>query len=116
VTKSLPHTMQWCCSIALLGSMARLRGLAAVGWNGATHGASSGEKTSVSSKQIGTIVGNRRSHIYAWPGCGSYDTMAPQNRVVFPSSQAAEQAGYRVAYNCPMNMSPTSAGLVNRAR
>ena len=72
-----------------------------VGGNGATHGASSGEKAPVSSKPIGTIVGNRGSHIYAWPGCGSYDTMAPQNRVVFPSSQAAEQAGYRAAYNCP---------------
>jgi S1/P1 Nuclease/Metal binding domain of Ada len=72
-----------------------------VGWNGAARGASSDEKASVSSKPIDAIVGNRRSHIYAWPGCGSYDTMAPQNRVVFPSSQAAEQAGYRAAYNCP---------------
>jgi len=49
----------------------------------------------------GPIVGNRRSHIYAWRGCGSYDTMAPQNRVVFPSAQAAETAGYRAAHNCP---------------
>jgi len=31
----------------------------------------------------------------------TYDTMAPQNRVVFPSRGAAEQAGYRAAYNCP---------------
>jgi len=49
----------------------------------------------------GPIVGNRRSHIYARPGCASYDTMAPQNRVVFPSAQAAEAAGYRQAGNCP---------------
>jgi len=42
-----------------------------------------------------------RGKIYAWPGCGSYDTMAPQNRVVFPSRDAAKQAGYRTAYNCP---------------
>ena len=49
----------------------------------------------------GPIVGNRRSLIYAWPGCASYDTMAPQNRVVFPSRQAAEVAGYRQAGNCP---------------
>jgi hypothetical protein len=48
----------------------------------------------------GQIVGNRRSKIYAWPGCESYDTMAPQNRVVFLSRHAAEQAGYRAAYNC----------------
>jgi len=49
---------------------------------------------------VGQIVGNRRSKIYAWPGCGSYDRMAPQNRVVFPSRDAAEQAGYRAALNC----------------
>src|ERR1700730_18618201 len=23
------------------------------------------------------VIGNRRSHIYAWPGCGSYDKMSP---------------------------------------
>ncbi len=49
---------------------------------------------------VGQIVGNRRSKIYAWPGCGSYDRMAPQNRVMFPSRDAAEQAGYRAALNC----------------
>ena len=49
----------------------------------------------------GPIVGNRRSKIFAWPGCGSYDTMAPRNRVVFPSADAARQAGYRAAFNCP---------------
>jgi hypothetical protein len=48
----------------------------------------------------GPIVGNRRSRIYAWPGCASYDTMAPENRVVFPSAEAAEAAGYRAARNC----------------
>ena len=73
----------------------------AVGANSRRAARALAEKASVSSKPIGTIVGNRRSQIYAWPGCGSYDTMAPQNRVVFPSSQAAEQAGYRAAYNCP---------------
>ncbi len=50
---------------------------------------------------LGQIVGNRRSKIYAWPGCGSYDKMAPGNRVVFPSRGAAEQAGFRAARNCP---------------
>jgi S1/P1 Nuclease/Metal binding domain of Ada len=50
---------------------------------------------------VGQIVGNRRSRIYAWPGCGTYDKMAPANRVVFPSREAAEQAGYRAARNCP---------------
>jgi hypothetical protein len=47
------------------------------------------------------FVGNRRSKIYAWPGCGTYDRMAPANRVVFSSREAAEQAGYRAARNCP---------------
>jgi nuclease S1 len=47
------------------------------------------------------IVGNRRSKIYAWPGCGTYDKMAPANRVVFSSRNAAEQQGYRPARNCP---------------
>jgi deoxyribonuclease I len=49
----------------------------------------------------GEIVGNRRSKIYAWPGCGTYDKMAPDNRVVFPTREAAEQQGYRAARNCP---------------
>ena len=47
------------------------------------------------------FVGNRRSKIYAWPGCGSYDRMAPANRVVFQSREAAEHDGYRAARNCP---------------
>lgn len=50
---------------------------------------------------IGQIVGNRRSKIYAWPGCGTYDKMAPENRVLFPSREVAEQQGYRAARNCP---------------
>lgn len=47
------------------------------------------------------IMGNRNSHIYAWPGCRTYNRMAPANRVVFPTAQAAEQAGYRAAHDCP---------------
>jgi phosphatidylserine/phosphatidylglycerophosphate/cardiolipin synthase-like enzyme len=47
------------------------------------------------------VIGNRRSHIYAWPGCGSYDKMSHANRVEFRSREAAEQAGYRAAKNCP---------------
>jgi hypothetical protein len=74
--------------------------LISAGEKSVMRSADSAEGPSVSSKPTGTIVGNR-SHIYAWPGCGSYDTMAPHNRVVFPSAQAAEQAGYRAAYNCP---------------
>jgi phosphatidylserine/phosphatidylglycerophosphate/cardiolipin synthase-like enzyme len=47
------------------------------------------------------VIGNKRSRIYAWPGCGSYDKMSPANRVEFRSREAAEQAGYRAAKNCP---------------
>ena len=50
---------------------------------------------------VGPIVGNRRSKIYGWPGCGSYDKMAPENRVLFPSREAADNEGYRAARNCP---------------
>ena len=50
---------------------------------------------------VGQIVGNRRSKIYAWPGCATYDKMAPENRVLFPSSEAADQQGFRAARNCP---------------
>lgn len=48
----------------------------------------------------GEVTGNKHSHIYAWPGCGSYDRMSPGNRVVFASRQAAEAAGFRAARNC----------------
>jgi hypothetical protein len=54
-----------------------------------------------SNAAAGEIVGNRRSKIYAWPGCGTYDKMSPDNRVVFSTREAAEQQGYRAARNCP---------------
>ena len=73
-----------------------------VGPNDVTHADNSGTGQVLSSRTVaGQVIGNRRSRIYAWPGCGNYDRMAPQNRVVFPSRDAAEQAGYRAAYNCP---------------
>jgi endonuclease YncB( thermonuclease family) len=49
----------------------------------------------------GPVRGNRRSHIYEWPGCPYYDAISPHNRVEFPNAQGAEQAGYRAARNCP---------------
>jgi endonuclease YncB( thermonuclease family) len=49
----------------------------------------------------GAVRGNRRSHIYEWPGCPYYDAIAPYNRIQFPNAQAAEAAGYRAARNCP---------------
>jgi len=47
------------------------------------------------------VVGNRKSHIYHWPGCPSFGRIAPRNRVEFPNAQAARAAGYRPAQNCP---------------
>ncbi len=66
--------------------------------------ANSASAQDLSSKTVAgqiLFVGNRRSRIYAWPGCGTYDKMAPGNRVVFPSREAAEQDGYPAARNCP---------------
>jgi phosphatidylserine/phosphatidylglycerophosphate/cardiolipin synthase-like enzyme len=53
------------------------------------------------SAPIGQIIGNRRSRIYEWPGCPYYAKISAANRVDFSSAQAAEQAGYRAARNCP---------------
>lgn len=47
------------------------------------------------------IRGNRRSKIYHRPDCPDYDRISPRNRVPFGSATDAEQAGYRVAGNCP---------------
>lgn len=49
----------------------------------------------------GQVRGNVRSHIFEWPGCPYYSSISPDNRVSFASPQAAEQAGYRPAHNCP---------------
>jgi endonuclease YncB( thermonuclease family) len=52
------------------------------------------------SATAGPIIGNRRSMIYHWPGCPSYNSVSPANRVIFPTRDAAERAGYRAARNC----------------
>jgi hypothetical protein len=46
------------------------------------------------------IIGNRNSGIYHWPGCPSYNRIAPKNRVYFKTRTEAERAGYRAARNC----------------
>ena len=69
-----------------------------VGPNDVTHAENSARGQTLSPKtDAGQIVGNRRSKIYAWPGCRTYDRMAVENRVEFSSRGAAEQAGYRAA-------------------
>jgi micrococcal nuclease len=47
------------------------------------------------------VIGNRRSHIYHRIDCPGYDLIAEDHRIAFVSVEAAEQAGYRVARNCP---------------
>lgn len=47
------------------------------------------------------VIGNRKSHIYHRPDCPNYSQIAPKNRVAFNSATEAEEAGYRVAGNCP---------------
>lgn len=49
----------------------------------------------------GPVVGNSRSHVFEWPACPYYDAISPDSRVLFPSPQAAEAAGYGPARNCP---------------
>jgi S1/P1 nuclease len=61
-----------------------------VGLNDVPRAANSGPAQGFSSN-AGPIVGNRRSKIYAWPGCRSYDTMATQNRVVLEHRPDAGQ-------------------------
>ncbi len=71
----------------------------------ATANASSAQRTAAAGEphptHQGAVRGNKRSRIYQWPGCSSYDAISEQNRVEFPSAQAAEAAGYRPAHNCP---------------
>jgi micrococcal nuclease len=47
------------------------------------------------------IIGNRKSHIYHRPDCPNYSQVAPKNRVAFNNVSEAEEAGYRIARNCP---------------
>ncbi|WP_269493434.1 endonuclease [Desulfurispirillum indicum] len=49
----------------------------------------------------GPVRGNQRSKIFHRPDCPGYDTISEHNRVEFASPKAAEDAGYRIAGNCP---------------
>jgi endonuclease YncB( thermonuclease family) len=47
------------------------------------------------------IIGNRKSHIYHRPDCPNYSQIASKNRMTFSSEAQAQEAGYRIARNCP---------------
>lgn len=49
----------------------------------------------------GPIIGHRKSHIYARPGCPSYGKVSERNAVEFATVEEAEEAGYTIAKNCP---------------
>lgn len=49
----------------------------------------------------GPVIGNKRSRVYHRPDCPAYNQVSARNRVEFPSERAAEDAGYRLAGNCP---------------
>lgn len=54
-----------------------------------------------SAASLGSIIGNRNSHVYHLPqGCPSYNSVAAKNRVPFNSEAEAQAAGYRKAGNC----------------
>jgi len=59
------------------------------------------EQDSTSSTSPYPVIGNRKSRIYHRPDCPNYSQVAPQNRTAFNSAVEAEEAGYRVAGNCP---------------
>ena len=65
-----------------------------------THPAAN-KSTTQTQELLGPIRGNRNSKVFHLPACPSYDRIAPQNRVEFESEQAAIDAGFRKAGNCP---------------
>lgn len=47
------------------------------------------------------IIGNKRSYMYHRADCPNYAKVLQGNRVDFATAEAAEDAGYRLAGNCP---------------
>jgi endonuclease YncB( thermonuclease family) len=60
-----------------------------------------GHRIQCSANHQGPVRGNRRTHIYQWPGCPYYEAISLRNRVDFASAHDAEGLGYRPAHNCP---------------
>jgi endonuclease YncB( thermonuclease family) len=52
-------------------------------------------------KAIPPVVGNKRSRVYHVVGCRSYAKVSQRNQVAFQSTDAARNAGFRRAGNCP---------------
>jgi micrococcal nuclease len=57
-------------------------------------------KTTASSNETGTVIGNRQSHVYHAPKCPTGALLSAQNRIEFASAAAAQAAGYRAGRDC----------------
>jgi micrococcal nuclease len=70
-------------------------------WREGYRGPARAEASQGAASSQDAIIGNRRRKVYHWPGCPDDEKVPRKNRRVFLSREAAEQAGYRPAENCP---------------
>lgn len=49
----------------------------------------------------GPVIANKRSHVYHRAECPGYGKVSQANRHEFADAASAEEAGYRLAGNCP---------------
>ncbi|HVG31536.1 MAG TPA: thermonuclease family protein [Pyrinomonadaceae bacterium] len=57
--------------------------------------------TTATAATAAAIIGNKNSKIYHRADCPGYKSVSEKNQVRFNSAEEAEQAGYKVAKNCP---------------
>lgn len=57
--------------------------------------------TATTATTAAAIIGNRNSKIYHRADCPGYKSVSEKNQVRFNTAEEAEQAGYKVAKNCP---------------
>jgi hypothetical protein len=57
--------------------------------------------TVVEARQQGGYVASRSGSVYHLPWCSGAQRIKAENAVWFATKEAAEQAGYRAAQNCP---------------
>ena len=66
-----------------------------------SFGRDTSSRTTTALPSTGPVIGNKRSRVYHRPDCPAYSQVSARNRVEFPSGKDAEDAGYRLAGNCP---------------
>ncbi len=57
-------------------------------------------KTTASSDETGTVIGNRQSLVYHTPGCPNGGSLSAQHWIAFDSAASAQAAGYRAGKDC----------------